>query len=51
MDPETKEELLSVLEKLLADRTTLVIGSAVMAFEEVVPAVRHSILMLLASLA
>ena len=37
LDPETKEELLSVLEKLLADRTTLVIGSAVMAFEEVCP--------------
>ena len=41
---------MSVLEKLLADRTTLVIGSAVMAFEEVFPAVRHS-LMLLAILA
>lgn len=34
LDPETKEELINILEKLLADRTTLVIGSAVMAFEE-----------------
>ena len=37
LDPETKEELVGVLEKLLGDRTTLVIGSAVMAFEEVCP--------------
>ena len=37
LDPEMKEELISILEKLLADRTTLVIGSAVMAFEEVCP--------------
>merc|ERR1719186_1565349 len=37
LDPEMKEELIAVLEKLLADRTTLVIGSAVMAFEEVCP--------------
>ena len=37
LDPETKEELINILEKLLADRTTLVIGSAVMAFEEVCP--------------
>merc|ERR1740128_360514 len=37
MDPEMKEELIMILEKLLADRTTLVIGSAVMAFEEVCP--------------
>lgn len=37
LDPEQKEELLLVIEKLLSDRTTLVIGSAVMAFEEVCP--------------
>ena len=37
LDPEMKDELISILEKLLADRTTLVIGSAVMAFEEVCP--------------
>eukprot|EP00092_Neocalanus_flemingeri_P004082 GFUD01004394.1.p1 GENE.GFUD01004394.1~~GFUD01004394.1.p1 ORF type:complete len:1115 (+),score=399.94 GFUD01004394.1:146-3346(+) len=37
LDPDMKEELIAVLEKLLADRTTLVIGSAVMAFEEVCP--------------
>ena len=37
LDPEMKEELINILEKLLADRTTLVIGSAVMAFEEVCP--------------
>lgn len=35
MDPEQKEELVHVIEKLLSDRTTLVVGSAVMAFEEV----------------
>ena len=37
LDPEQKEELVTVLEKLLSDRTTLVVGSAVMAFEEVCP--------------
>jgi len=37
LEPEMKEELIAVLEKLLADRTTLVIGSAVMAFEAVCP--------------
>ena len=37
LDPDMKEELINILEKLLADRTTLVIGSAVMAFEEVCP--------------
>ncbi|XP_035780823.1 AP-3 complex subunit beta-2-like [Anopheles albimanus] len=37
LDPEQKEELMVVIEKLLADRTTLVVGSAVMAFEEVCP--------------
>lgn len=35
LDPDQKEELVTVLDKLLADRTTLVVGSAVMAFEEV----------------
>ncbi|KAL7036751.1 hypothetical protein ACKWTF_008930 [Chironomus riparius] len=37
LDPEQKEELITVIEKLLSDRTTLVVGSAVMAFEEVCP--------------
>jgi hypothetical protein len=32
-----KEELIGIIEKLLGDRTTLVVGSAVMAFEEVCP--------------
>jgi len=35
LDPEQKDELINVIEKLLSDRTTLVVGSAVMAFEEV----------------
>ncbi|XP_073834874.1 adaptor related protein complex 3 subunit ruby [Musca autumnalis] len=37
VDPEQKDELVTVIEKLLSDRTTLVVGSAVMAFEEVCP--------------
>ncbi|XP_068219905.1 AP-3 complex subunit beta-2 [Palaemon carinicauda] len=37
LDPDQKEELIQVLEKLLSDKTTLVVGSAVMAFEEVCP--------------
>ncbi|XP_062559042.1 AP-3 complex subunit beta-2 [Armigeres subalbatus] len=37
LDAEQKDELITVIEKLLADRTTLVVGSAVMAFEEVCP--------------
>ncbi|XP_011176277.1 AP-3 complex subunit beta-1 [Solenopsis invicta] len=37
LDNEQKEELIGVLEKLLSDKTTLVVGSAVMAFEEVCP--------------
>lgn len=37
LDVEQKEELITVIEKLLSDRTTLVVGSAVMAFEEVCP--------------
>ena len=31
LEPEMKEELIAVLEKLLADRTSLDIGSALMA--------------------
>lgn len=37
LDVEQKEELITVIQKLLSDRTTLVVGSAVMAFEEVCP--------------
>lgn len=37
MDPDQKEELVTILDKLLADRTTLVVGSAVMAYDEVCP--------------
>ncbi|KAF4526220.1 hypothetical protein B566_EDAN001905 [Ephemera danica] len=37
LDQEQKEELIQVLEKLLSDKTTLVVGSAVMAFEEICP--------------
>ena len=37
IDPDQKEELVGLIDKLLADRTTLVVGSAVMAFEEVCP--------------
>ncbi|TRY85292.1 hypothetical protein DNTS_035788 [Danionella cerebrum] len=37
LDPEQKEQLIEVIEKLLADKTTLVAGSVVMAFEEVCP--------------
>lgn len=37
LDVEQKDELITVIEKLLSDRTTLVVGSAVMAFEEVCP--------------
>ncbi|XP_076039597.1 adaptor related protein complex 3 subunit ruby isoform X2 [Oratosquilla oratoria] len=37
LDPEQKDELMQVIEKLLSDKTTLVVGSAVMAFEEVCP--------------
>uniref|UniRef100_A0A224X613 AP-3 complex subunit beta n=1 Tax=Panstrongylus lignarius TaxID=156445 RepID=A0A224X613_9HEMI len=37
LDPEQKDELIHVIEKLLSDKTTLVVGSAVMAFEEVCP--------------
>ncbi|VVC45046.1 Hypothetical protein CINCED_3A004149 [Cinara cedri] len=37
LDPDQKEELIAVIEKLLADKSTLVVGSTVMAFEEVCP--------------
>ncbi|XP_059089750.1 AP-3 complex subunit beta-2-like [Tigriopus californicus] len=37
LDPDQKDELVNIIEKLLGDRTTLVVGSAVMAFEEVCP--------------
>ncbi|XP_053951318.1 AP-3 complex subunit beta-2 [Anastrepha ludens] len=37
LDAEQKDELVTVIEKLLSDRTTLVVGSAVMAFDEVCP--------------
>lgn len=37
LEPEQKEELVEVIGKLLADKTTLVAGSVVMAFEEVCP--------------
>ncbi|XP_065165526.1 AP-3 complex subunit beta-1-like [Atheta coriaria] len=37
LDPEIKPELVVIIEKLLADRTVLVLGSAVMAFTKVCP--------------
>lgn len=37
LDPEQKEQLIEVIEKLLKDQTTLVAGSIVMAFEIVCP--------------
>ncbi|KAH8323065.1 hypothetical protein KR074_000562 [Drosophila pseudoananassae] len=37
LDADQKDELVMVIEKLLSDRTTLVVGSAVMAFDEVCP--------------
>lgn len=37
LDNELKEELVTIIQKLLADKTVLVIGSAVMAFTEVCP--------------
>ncbi|CAF1606473.1 unnamed protein product [Adineta ricciae] len=37
LDPELKEELIAVIAKLLADKTILVNGSAVQAFEQVCP--------------
>ncbi|XP_022624535.1 AP-3 complex subunit beta-1 isoform X2 [Seriola dumerili] len=37
LDPEQKEQLIEVIEKLLKDKSTLVAGSVVMSFEEVCP--------------
>uniref|UniRef100_A0A915HZD4 Clathrin/coatomer adaptor adaptin-like N-terminal domain-containing protein n=1 Tax=Romanomermis culicivorax TaxID=13658 RepID=A0A915HZD4_ROMCU len=37
LDPDLKDQLIEVIDQLLADRTTLVLGSAVHAFEEVCP--------------
>jgi AP-3 complex subunit beta len=37
LDNELKSELVTIIQKLLADKTVLVIGSAVMAFTEVCP--------------
>ncbi|XP_055518616.1 AP-3 complex subunit beta-2 isoform X4 [Leucoraja erinacea] len=37
LDLDQKDQLIEVIEKLLADKTTLVAGSVVMAFEEVCP--------------
>uniref|UniRef100_A0A8C9WUJ8 Adaptor related protein complex 3 subunit beta 1 n=1 Tax=Scleropages formosus TaxID=113540 RepID=A0A8C9WUJ8_SCLFO len=37
LDPEQKEHLIEVIDKLLKDKSTLVAGSVVMAFEEVCP--------------
>lgn len=37
IDPEQKDQLVEVIEKLLGDKTTLVAGSAIQAFEEVCP--------------
>ncbi|KAK6188892.1 hypothetical protein SNE40_004974 [Patella caerulea] len=37
LDPEVKDQLIEVIERLLGDKTTLVAGSAIQAFEEVCP--------------
>ncbi|MCJ8741025.1 hypothetical protein PDJAM_G00065940 [Pangasius djambal] len=37
LDPDQKEHLIEVIEKLLRDKSTLVAGSVVVAFEEVCP--------------
>ncbi|XP_030049106.1 AP-3 complex subunit beta-1 [Microcaecilia unicolor] len=37
LDPEQKDLLIKIIEKLLKDKSTLVAGSVVMAFEEVCP--------------
>ncbi|XP_034458456.1 AP-3 complex subunit beta-1 isoform X1 [Hippoglossus hippoglossus] len=37
LDPDQKEHLIEVIEKLLKDKSTLVAGSVVMSFEEVCP--------------
>uniref|UniRef100_A0A4W3JMZ9 AP-3 complex subunit beta n=1 Tax=Callorhinchus milii TaxID=7868 RepID=A0A4W3JMZ9_CALMI len=43
LDPEQKEPLIEIIEKLLKDKSTLVAGSVVMAFEEVCPERIHLI--------
>lgn len=35
LDPEQKEELVAIIDKLLSDKAPLVVGSAAMAFSEV----------------
>ncbi|BFY98475.1 hypothetical protein BsWGS_01515 [Bradybaena similaris] len=37
LDPETKDQLIEVLDRLLGDKTTLVAGSAIQAFVEICP--------------
>ncbi|TPP52419.1 AP-3 complex subunit beta [Fasciola gigantica] len=37
LEPNEKEQLVEIIDRLLADKTTLVIGSTVRAFEEVCP--------------
>jgi AP-3 complex subunit beta len=37
LEPDMKEELIDIIEKLLSDKTVLVAGSAIQAFEEVCP--------------
>lgn len=37
LDPDQKEQLIEVIEKLLKDKSTLVAGSVVMSFDEVCP--------------
>ncbi|KAL0820861.1 hypothetical protein ABMA28_005530 [Loxostege sticticalis] len=37
IDPEQKEELVAIIDKLLSDKAPLVVGSAAMAFSEVCP--------------
>ena len=37
LEPDMKEDIVAIIEKLLQDRTSLVLGSAVAAFEEVCP--------------
>jgi len=37
LEPEMKDDIIAIIEKLLQDRTSLVLGSAVAAFEEVCP--------------
>lgn len=37
LDPDLKDDIISIIERLLNDKTSLVLGSAVQAFEEVCP--------------